>query len=678
MGRQQRARAAQGRPQARVGAIAAALGLMVRARAARQAGDGAGAEALYRQALALDPKQADAWLGLAAALVAKGDPRAARETLLAALARGVLVAEHLGQQAIAAYHEGRDGDALALLDAACAAKPGLAALHADRGLVLFEMRRLAEAVAAFNAALAADPAHVEAYINLGSICAEGRQVQQAIQFFRQALRLRPDDPVALYGLSIQRRHACEWRGGAAEEAQLTRVLERTGARTGPFMRLAARVPAAEHLRAARVWAQGVRVKAQDILPPVHEVRAPGRRIRVGYLSRDLFAHATAFLAVEAFERHDRARFETFAYSYGPDDGSPMRRRLVDAFDHFVEVGDLSNAEAARRIRADGIDILVDLKGYTFGCRTEILALRPAPVQVNFLGYPGTMGAPFMDYIVGDSFVTPLEAAPLYDEKIVQLPGTYQPNDSRRAIAAQVPARAACGLPERGFVFCCFNNTYKITPDIFAVWMRLLAAVPGSVLWLFEANDVARDNLHYEAGALGVDPGRIVFAPRAEPAEHLARHRHADLVLDTLPYNAHTTASDALWAGVPLVTCAGESFASRVAGSLLHAVGLPELVTHTLAEYETLALALARDPQRLADLRARLAANRADADLFDATRYVRGLEAAYERMHALRCAGKAPQAISIMPQAMDIGPGAMDIGPGAVSIVPQAGASASRA
>ncbi len=651
MGRQQRARAAQGRPQARVGAIASALGLIGRARAARQAGDGAGAEALFQQALACDPRQPDAWIGLASILVAKGDLRAAHETLLAAIARGVLVAEHLGQQAIAAYNEGRDADALALLEAGCAAKPGLAALHADRGLVLFEMRRLAEAVAAFNAALAADPDHVEAFINLGCICAESRQVQQAIQFFRQALRLRPQDPVALYGLSIQRRHACEWRGGEAEEAALTRVLETTGARTGPFMRLAARVPAHEHLRAARVWSRGVRVKAEDILPPLHAVPEPGRRIRVGYLSRDLFAHATAFLAVELFERHDRARFETFAYSYGPDDGSDMRRRLVEAFDHFVEVGDLSNEDAARRIRADGIDILVDLKGYTFGCRTEILALRPAPVQVNYLGYPGTMGAPFIDYIIGDAVVTPLAAAPLYDEKIVQLPGTYQPNDSRRAIAAQVPSRAACGLPESGFVFCCFNNTYKITPDVFAVWMRLLAAVPGSVLWLFEANGVARDNLQYEAGALGVDPGRIVFAPRAEPADHLARQSHADLVLDTLPYNAHTTASDALWAGVPLVTCAGESFASRVAGSLLHAVGLPELVTHTLAEYEALALALARDPQRLAALRARLAANRADADLFDATRYARGLEAAYERMHALRCAGKPPEAISVAPEAI---------------------------
>ncbi|MFG1399387.1 O-linked N-acetylglucosamine transferase, SPINDLY family protein [Roseixanthobacter pseudopolyaromaticivorans] len=635
--------------------MASALGLMVRARTAQQSGDGAGAEALYRQALALDPKQAGAWIGLAAVQVAKPDPRAAHETLRAAMARGVLVAEHLGQAAIAAYREGRDADALALLEAACAAKPGLAALHADRGLVLFEMRRLAEAVAAFNAALAADPNHAEAYINLGSICAESRQVQQAIQFFRQALRLRPQDPVALYGLSIQRRHACEWRGSAAEEAELTRVLASTGARTGPFMRLAARVPAQEHLRAARVWARGVRVKAEDILPPLHAVPEPGRRIRVGYLSRDLFAHATAFLAVELFERHDRARFETFAYSYGPDDGSPMRRRLVDAFDHFVEVGALSNAEAARRIRADGIDILVDLKGYTFGCRTEIMALRPAPVQVNYLGYPGTMGAPFIDYIIGDAFVTPLEAADLYDEKIVQLPGTYQPNDSRRAIAAQVPSRAACGLPESGFVFCCFNNTYKITPDVFAVWMRLLAAVPGSVLWLFEANDAARDNLHYEAGMFGVDPSRIIFAPRAELADHLARHRHADLVLDTLPYNAHTTASDALWAGVPLVTCAGESFASRVAGSLLHAVGLPELVTHTLAEYEALALALARDPQRLADLRARLAANRANADLFDATRYARGLEAAYARIHALRCAGQPPEAIRITPEAMSIPP-----------------------
>jgi len=523
--------------------------------------------------------------------------------------------------------------------------PERAAFQSNRGFLLFEMRRLKEAVEAFQQALVADPNHAEAYVNLGSICAEGRRVPEAIQNYRRALALDPDNIVARYGLAIQRRHACDWQNLEAEEGELTQLLERTGARLGPFMRLAAPVSPREHLRAARVWAQGVRVSPADALPPAPPA-GPGEKIRIGYLSSDFYHHATAFLAAEIFERHDRARFEISAYSFGPDDGSAMRQRLLGAFDHFVEIGHLDAAQAARRIRADGIDILVDLKGYTHGSRPEIAALRPAPVQVNYLGYPGSMGAPFIDYIIGDRVVTPFDAHALYDERIVQLPGSYQPNDGQRALAQTVPSRADCGLPERGFVFCCFNNAYKITPDIFALWMRLLEAVPDSVLWLFEANATARDNLYYQAGAHGIDPFRIVFAPRAPLPEHLARHVHADLVVDTLPYNAHTTASDALWAGVPLVTCAGDSFASRVAASLLTAAGLPDLVTTSLGDYEALALALARDPARLAALRARLTAEKTSCALFDAARYVRGLEDAYQRMHARRISGAPPEAFTV--------------------------------
>lgn len=574
------------------------------------------------------------------------DAEGAKRIWRAAVAAGRLSAEDLGHAGLAAYEAGRDEEALALFQTAAAAKPSVPAFHANAGLILLsDPRRRQAAVESLNRALALEPNHVGALLNLSAICLDGKRFPEALNLFRRVLSKEPDNITARLGAANASRQICQWGAVEEEEAAIARLLERTGTPISPFILLSSHVSPADHLQAARLFTRSLRFSPADRLaaPPLAD---PSRPIRIGYLSSDFYHHATAFLAVELFERHDRSAFELFAYSHGPDDGSAMRHRLIAAFDHFVEVGHMSAAEAAKRIRADGIDILVDLKGYTLGCRTEILALRPAPVQVNFLGYPGTMGAGFIDYIVGDRVVTPLARAGDYDEKIVQLPGAYQPNDSRRAIAETRPSRAACGLPEDGFVFCCFNNTYKITPAVFRLWMRLLAQVPGSVLWLFEANPAARDNLAYEAASAGIDPDRIIFAPRMEVAEHLARHAHADLFLDTLPYNAHTTASDALWCGVPVLTCRGESFASRVAASLLTAVGLPDLITTTLADYEALALALAREPARLSALKARLKEARTHAPLFDAAAFTRGLEAAFRRMHALRQAGKAPEAITV--------------------------------
>jgi predicted O-linked N-acetylglucosamine transferase (SPINDLY family) len=324
----------------------------------------------------------------------------------------------------------------------------------------------------------------------------------------------------------------------------------------------------------------------------------------------------------------------------------MRARLMRAFDRFVDIRPLSHRAAAERIRDDAVDILIDLKGYTQHARPQIAAFRPAPVQVSYLGFPATMGAAFIDYVIVDDVVAPASAQPFFAEKLVHLPGCYQVNDRARAIAASAPARADCGLPRAGFVFCSFNNTYKITPDFFACWMRLLAAVPDSVLWLLEANDLVARNLRREAQARGIDPARLVFAPRAPLAEHLARHRNADLFLDTLPCNAHTTASDALWAGLPVVTCAGSTFAGRVAGSLLTAMGMSDLIAASPAEYERTALALARDPRKLADLRARLSRARAASTVFDLPRTARHLEAAYARMWRRWCAGESPVAFSV--------------------------------
>ena len=371
-------------------------------------------------------------------------------------------------------------------------------------------------------------------------------------------------------------------------------------------------------------------------------------MRLAYLSADYREHATAYLAAGLFERHDRSRFEVIGVSYGPDDHSPMRQRLMRGFDRFVDVQSRGDEETARLLREMEVDIAIDLKGYTTGARPEILSYRPAPVQVSYLGFPGTMAAPFIDYIIADRWVLPEADRPYYAEQVVYLPDSYQVNDAARAIAGNVPTRAEAGLQQDAFVFCCFNNSYKIMPPVFEVWMKLLREIPESLLWLLEDSREARRRLQHAAQASGVDPKRLVFAARVAPAEHLARHRLADLFLDTLPYNAHTTASDALWAGLPVLTCVGTTFAGRVAGSLLRAVGLPELVTHSLHDYETLALRLARAPALLADVRSRLARNRATAPLFDPERFRRHLEAAYLTMWETAQRGEPPRGFAVAP------------------------------
>ena len=369
--------------------------------------------------------------------------------------------------------------------------------------------------------------------------------------------------------------------------------------------------AKQQLRCARNW---VKQRLRSAVHPGAETRfleetgfltrpdSTRSRLRLGYLSADFRMHSVAQCIAELFEKHDRTRFEVLAYSYGPDDGSPMRRRLVQAFDRFIDLKDASIQESAQHIQQEGVDILVDLQGYTGNARTRILALSPAPIQVNYLGYPGTMGASFMDYILVDDFIVPPEQQPFFTEQLVHLPGCYQVNDSRREIAAQTPTRAVCGLPQEGFVFCCFNNSYKITPEMFSVWMRLLQAVPGSVLWLVEANRWVPANLRREAEARGVAGERLVFAPRLASPEHLARHRLADLFLDTYPYNAHGTASYALWAGCPVLTLAGETFASRVAGSLCEPSACSNWSRPASMAYEALALELSQDTEKLAALR----------------------------------------------------------------------------
>ena len=545
---------------------------------------------------------------------------------------------------VALKHLERHAEALASFDQAVAIKPDFVAALFCRGNALADAKRHVEALRSYDRALAIEPAFTAAMFARGELRQNLGRHEEAISDFAGVLKNDTNDKYARGYLHYSRLHCCDWTSYDKDVARLRADLRARKGLQPPFSFLAICDSASEQLLCSQTW-------LGDKIPALPAPICPSQpyrhdRIRLAYLSADFHDHATAYLMAELFERHDRDRFELTAVSFGPDMPGAMRTRLRESFDRFIDVREKSDRETACLLRELEIDIAVDLKGFTTDCRTEILAHRPAPIQVNYLGYPGTMGADFIDYILADRFVILEDQHGSYSEKIAYLPDTYQPNDTKRQIGAQVPTRAALGLPETGFVFCSFNNCYKITPAMFDIWMRLLKRIDGSVLWLLAGEAAALRNLRREAAARGVAPERLVFAPRVKLDDHLARHRLADLFLDTLPFNAHTTASDALWAGLPVLTCAGNTFASRVAGSLLKAVGLPELVTSSLGEYEAAAAELSRDGARLAALRARLADNRASYPLFDAQRFRRHIEAAYETMWRRHQAGEPPASFAV--------------------------------
>ncbi|HTI85625.1 MAG TPA: tetratricopeptide repeat protein, partial [Alphaproteobacteria bacterium] len=512
---------------------------------------------------------------------------------------------------------GRSDAALAAYDAALALDPRYAAAANNRGSVLVALRRIGEAVASFDRALDANPAYADALCNRGQAQLEsGDYARAAVDFERlqrmQAEGQAPDFPYMAGDLIHARMHCCDWRDfDRATTAVIAGV--RAGERVcDPFAFVAFSDSSEDHRRCAEIVARD-RFPAQ---PMASAPRRDGPKIRLGYVSGEFCEQATAFLIAGLIERHDKARFEVHGFDNGIDDGSNTRRRLVTAFDSMTDIARLSDADAANAVRERGIDILINLNGYFGWGRNGVFACRPAPVQVNYLGFPGTLGGDLVDYIIADRHVLPASDRAHFSESVVTLPECYQPNDSKRALPESQPTRADAGLPEQSFVFCSFNNNYKLTPEMFDRWMRILGHVDGSVLWLLEGNDAVAGNLRREAAARGIDPARMVFAPRVPPIDHLARHRLADLFLDTLPYNAHTTASDALWMGLPVLTATGATFAGRVATSLLAAAGLPELAMPSLDAYEDEAVRLARDPAALGAIKMRLAANRTRCPLFD--------------------------------------------------------------
>jgi len=536
-------------------------------------------------------------------------------------------------------------EALADYDRAIALNPDHAESLNNRGIALRGLRRLDEAVASYDRAIALRPADASFFCNRGHVLTDMKRFDAAAASYHQAMALNPNIDF-VPGLHLHAKmHACDWTGFDAECATINAAVESGRAAAVPFQLLAMPSSAAIQHQCARLYVSN---QYPALAPLWRGERYRHDRMRIAYLSSDLSDHAVGYLIIGLFEQHDKARFETFAMSFAPPSDSEMRHRVMRAFDHFTDVYMLSDAATAESIRRLEVDILVDLQGFTRDARVNILARRPAPIQVNYLGYPGTMGADYVDYLIADRVVLPEEQRAHYSENVVYMPDSYQANDVGRRIGTVAPSRAQAGLPETGLVFCSFNNNFKITPDIFDVWMRLLRAIDGSVLWLLAGNASAPGNLRREAAQRGIAPERLIFAPTMTLENHLARHRLADLFLDTLYYNAHTTASDALWVGLPVLTCAGGTFAGRVAASLLSAIGLPELITYSLDDYEAQALRLARDPVLLASIRDKLAMHRLSHPLFDTERFTRNIEAAYATMWERFQRGEPPQSFSVAP------------------------------
>ncbi len=592
----------------------------------------------FERAVALNRSDSVYWLNLAHARMRSGQfDRGAEDARRgASLAPGSDLALAIAAECLNAAN--RPAETISLIGGRDLQRIRDHHVHFQLGHAFHQLDRYKEAVDRYLAALSLKPDYMVAHVQLGNAFQRLKMHEEARECFKTAIAVGGDAVQLTSGMTYEDLHACRWDHLGEDLPELMRLMEEGAGYPQPFQLLAQPSTRRQQLVAAQRFAQNVFGGLAPL--PDAAPRSQDGRVRLGYFSSDFHEHATAYLITQVLEHHDRTRFEVAAYSYGIEDSSPARRRIQQAVDRFVDLREMSNRAAAEQMRADGIDILLDLKGYTLGARNGVLAFRPSPIQVNYLGFPGTLGAPFFDYIIGDPTVTPLEHAGDYSEKIAQMPVCYQPNDRNRAIGP-LPARSGCGLPEHGFVFCSFNSPYKITAEMFDIWCRLLRQVDDSVLWLYESNAQARRNLNREAQRRGIDPARVIWGGQLHQTRHLGRLQLADLVLDTRPVCAHTTASDALWAGVPVITCRGETFVSSVAASLLNAIDLQELIAPDLAGYEALALALARDPQRMAALKERLVRNRERCALFDSTRYTRDLEALYLRMLERHMHGQLP-------------------------------------
>jgi predicted O-linked N-acetylglucosamine transferase (SPINDLY family) len=602
----------------------------------------------YEKVLKIDPRHANARNNYAITLLQGGRSADALREYDKLIAQTSASADAYNNRGMALQALKRSEEAVADYDKAINLKPDFVEAHVNRGNALADLHRPEEALASYRKAVALRPDFADAYNNMGNIHYNLGSYQEAVAAYDKGLSLHADDSEARSNRFSAKMHLCDWSNFAGERADLLASVRR-GLVTYPFVMLAVSSSVEDHLQCARQFSRTRFPRSDE--PLWRGETYSHDRIRVAYVSGDFREHPIAYLTASLFEHHDRSRFEVTAVSFGPDHDRPITRRLKSAFERYVDARAMSDLEMAALLRRLEIDIAVDLVGYLQNARTTIFSRRPAPVQVNYVGYPGTLGADYFDYIIADPTVVPADHAGFYSEKVAWLPDTYLSTDATRPIAPMTPTRQELGLPEDGFVFCCFNLSYKINPEMFDVWMRLLREVEHSVLWLRDYNAVTSQNLRTEAQRRGIAPDRLVFAPRAPlAADHLARQRQADLFLDTLPYNAHTTGTEALWVGLPVLTCLGTSFAGRVGASINHAIGMPELVTTSLSEYEALAVKIARDPALRATLKDKLARNRDAYPLFDTAQLTRHVEAAYQRMWQTHRDGRPPESFAVASNA----------------------------
>ena len=635
---------------------------------------------LIQKAIAINPHMAGYYSNLGLVLRELGQFVAALANFQKSLSIRPGVAETYNNQGNVYSATQRYKEAIESFDLAIRSNPDFASAHYNRGNTLLRIRKLSAAIASYDKAIRLKPDYHQAFDNRGIAFKETAQYAKAKADHDQAIRIKPDYVEAHYNralaltelkdlesaaVSFQKAlsldpgypfllgahlhnemQICSWEGLSAGLHSLRDQVRGARPAATPFVVTGVLDDPALHREVAQIYIQ-TRFPQNDALGTI-KPRAASQKIRIGYFSADFRNHAIAYLVAEMLEKHDKDAFEIYAFKLNPGPPDETSQRIFAAVTQVIDLSDKSDRTAAQLSRALNIDIAIDLGGHTVDSRTGIFAHHCAPVQVNYLGFPGTLGAPYYDYILADATVIPEDQRQHYVEKVVYLPHCYQSNDSQRKISERVFSRSEVGLPENGFVFCCFNNGYKILPRTFDGWMRILQAVEGSVLWLLDHNPVATRNLQREAQARGIDASRMIFAARMPLADHLARHRLADLFIDTLPYNAHTTASDALWAGLPVLTCMGTSFAARVAASLLRTMDLPELITYTQATFESRAIELAKDPSALKAIKSKVLSHRETSPLFNAQLFTRHLEAAYRTMQSRHLAELLPEHFSVAP------------------------------
>ena len=649
-----------------------------------QTGDPHGARSWLAKAIKINPTRAEAHCDLGTVLQSLGQTDPALKSFERAIALDASYVPSHYNKGNLLRETGRHEEAIRSYDQATAMAPGMSEAWSNRGVSLLALRRFVAAIESFDRALDINPTVPDVFYNRGILLDDCRQYDAAMASYDQALKLLPDQGEDSLAVSIfvgrantlmkdkrpvpgrdsyeralaiapntpwllgqvmhAQMQACHWVSLAKTAATLASQIEAGNPVSNPLPVLACHDSPALQQMAARIKTR------QDHRPDRRlgplRARPPAKRIHIAYASADLMMHPVSLLTARLFELHDRERFKVHAFYYGSVHDS-MTQRVATAMDHFVDCHEMTDTEVAQMARDLGIDILVDLGGHTADARLGVLAHRAAPVQVSYLGYPGTLGANYVDYVVGDDVVVPPESSSFYDEKVIHLP-LFQVTDDRREFPDRAIDRQSLGLPEDAIVLCCMNQSFKITPEVFEAWVRILQAVPQCVLWILESNESMVSNLREAIARAAIEPNRLVFAGRTSITNYLARYRAADLFMDTLPYNAGTTASDALWVGLPVLTCMGKSFASRMAASLLQAIGLPELITHDLNAYVAKAIALARNPSELSALRQRLEHNRSRTPLFDTPAFTRSLESAFEVIHARHLAGLPAAAVHIKP------------------------------